>query len=211
MILHCSDGLYGYVLDEEILDAVKYHPGEACKRLIALAEKRQASDNVSVQIIQVWEVEQAAQRARPLPNARRPVAGDEIGVGTLLDDRFEITDVIAKSGMASLFKANDRQTGKAVALKMPYLQIESDPAGFDRFQREEEIGLRLDHPYILKMYSRRKEEPAVHRDGISGGPDLERTAEQCAAAAGAGRRRKSPPASARRWPTCTRTAWSTAT
>src|SRR5208282_1422510 len=34
LILHCSDGLYGFVLDEEILDAViKYHPGEACKRL----------------------------------------------------------------------------------------------------------------------------------------------------------------------------------
>src|SRR5208283_4896795 len=41
VVLHCSDGLYGYVLDDEILDAVnKYHPGEACKRLIALAEKR---------------------------------------------------------------------------------------------------------------------------------------------------------------------------
>ena len=27
VILHCSDGLYGYLLDEEILDAVvKYHP-----------------------------------------------------------------------------------------------------------------------------------------------------------------------------------------
>ena len=39
-------------------------PGEACKRLIALAEKRQASDNVSVQIIQVWEVDQARSRAR---------------------------------------------------------------------------------------------------------------------------------------------------
>ena len=41
--------------------------------------------------------------------------GTDVNVGTLLDDRFEVTDVIAKSGMASLFKANDRQTGKAVA------------------------------------------------------------------------------------------------
>src|SRR5208282_2398978 len=33
VVLHCSDGLYGYLLDEEILEAVvKYHPGEACKR-----------------------------------------------------------------------------------------------------------------------------------------------------------------------------------
>jgi serine/threonine-protein kinase len=69
----------------------------------------------------------------------------------LLDGRFEITDVIAKSGMASLFKANDRKNGQAVAIKVPHLQFESDIAGFDRFRREEEIGLKLDHPYILKF------------------------------------------------------------
>jgi serine/threonine-protein kinase len=69
----------------------------------------------------------------------------------VLDDRFEITDIIAKSGMASLFKANDRKTGEAVAIKVPYLQIESDPGGFDRFRREEEIGLQLNHPCILKI------------------------------------------------------------
>jgi protein phosphatase len=151
IILQCSDGLYGFVLDDEILDAaVKYHPGEACKRLIALAEKRQASDNVSVQIIQVWDVDQAQG---PSPAAANPAraAGKDLTVGSLLDDRFEITDIIAKSGMACLFKANDRQTGKAVALKVPLLQIESDLAGFQRFQREEEIGLRLNHPYVLTI------------------------------------------------------------
>ena len=147
-IVHCSDGLYGFLLDEEILEnVVKFHPGEACKRLIALAEKRQASDNVSVQIIQVWEVDSAATGA-----AAAAPTGKDPTVGTLLDNRFEITDVIAKSGMGSLFKANDRKTGTAVALKIPHLQIESDPAGFDRFRREEEIGLRLNHPYILKMF-----------------------------------------------------------
>jgi serine/threonine-protein kinase len=151
IILQCSDGLYGFILDDEILEAaVKYHPGEACKRLIALAEKRQVSDNVSLQIIQVWDVDQA-QPAKPASSGSERRSGHELGVGAVLDERFEITDVIAKSGMASLFKANDRQTGQAVALKVPYLQIESDPAGFDRFRREEEIGLQLQHPYILKV------------------------------------------------------------
>ena len=151
IILQCSDGLYGFILDEEILEAaVKYHPGEACKRLIALAEKRQVSDNVSVQIIQVWDVD-LAQPAHPAISKTEGRSGNELGVGAVLDERFEITDVIAKSGMASLFKANDRQTGQAVALKVPYLQIESDPAGFDRFRREEEIGLQLNHPHILKV------------------------------------------------------------
>ncbi|MGO8674324.1 MAG: protein kinase domain-containing protein [Limisphaerales bacterium] len=151
ILLQCTDGLYGCNLDEEILEAVlKYHPGEACKRLIALAEKRQASDNVSLQIVQVWDVERS-QAARALPAVARGASGGELGVGQVLDGRFEITDVIAKSGMASLFKADDRVTGTEVAIKVPYLQIESDIAGFDRFRREEEIGLQLNHPYILKF------------------------------------------------------------
>jgi serine/threonine-protein kinase len=151
LILHCSDGLYGSVLDDEILDIiVKHHPGEACKLLIEAAERRQASDNVSVQLIQVWRVERVPQTQAAAATTPR-ASGHKISVGQLLDERFEITDVIAKSGMASLFKAYDRVTKKAVALKIPYLQIESDPAGFDRFRREEEIGLKLDHPYILKI------------------------------------------------------------
>jgi len=169
LILQCSDGLYGFILDEEILEAaVKYHPGEACKRLIALAEKRQVSDNVSLQIIQVWDVNQA-QPAHPATSRTERRPGHELGVGDLLDERFEITDVIAKSGMASLFKANDRQTGQAVALKVPYLQIESDPAGFDRFRREEEIGLQLNHPYILKVLpAEKKSRPYLVMEYLEG-------------------------------------------
>ena len=151
LVIQCTDGLYGFLLDEEILDAaLKYHPGEACKRLIGLAEKRQVSDNVSVQIIQVWDVDQVKSQP-PAKGLSRGGKASELGVGTMLDDRFEITDVIAKSGMASLFRATDRSTGNAVALKVPYLQIESDPGGFDRFKREEEIGLQLNHPFILKL------------------------------------------------------------
>ena len=53
--------------------------------------------------------------------------------------------------MASIFKALDRQTGESVAMKVPLMTLESDVAGFERFQREEEIGARLNHPCILKV------------------------------------------------------------
>jgi serine/threonine-protein kinase len=151
IILQCTDGLYGFLLDDEILQAViKYHPGEACKRMMELADRRQVSDNVSVQIIQVWDVDRG-KTSLPTKNRGNGRPGHDLNVGDVLDDRFEITDIIAKSGMASLFKANDRKNGAAVAIKVPLLQIESDPAGFDRFRREEEIGLLLDHPHILKF------------------------------------------------------------
>ncbi len=168
IILQCSDGLYGYVLDDEILDAInKCHPAEVCKRLIALAEKRQAGDNISIQVIYVLEVDRQATAFPTTATSKQP--GKEVAVGTLLDDRFEVTDVIAKSGMASLFKANDRQTKTAVALKIPHLQIESDPAGFDRFKREEEIGLKLNHPYILKILAvEKKSRPYIVMEYLEG-------------------------------------------
>jgi serine/threonine-protein kinase len=72
--------------------------------------------------------------------------------GHLLDDRFRITEVLSRSGMGTIFKAEDVENGKRlVALKVPHLEFESDPTFYDRFQREERIGLELDHPFILKF------------------------------------------------------------
>src|SRR2546422_8136453 len=69
----------------------------------------------------------------------------EVAVGDKLD-QYEITKLIARSGMASIFEAKDTATGMTVALKVPHLQFESDVVFFERFKREEEIGQRLDHP-----------------------------------------------------------------
>jgi len=69
----------------------------------------------------------------------------------LLDERFELTDLVARSNMASIFKAKDRRTGDSVAVKVPLMALESDIAGYERFNREEEIGARLNHPSILKV------------------------------------------------------------
>jgi serine/threonine-protein kinase len=75
----------------------------------------------------------------------------EVQVGEVLDGRFHVTDVIARSTATTLFKATDLKTGRPVALKVPFLQFESDPSFFARFQREEEVAGRLDHPYVLKI------------------------------------------------------------
>src|SRR5262249_18307575 len=83
--------------------------------------------------------------------------------------RFHITDVISRSGMASIFKATDLQTGKTVALKVPFMQFESDPGFFARFQREEEIGKLLNHPYILHIIPmEQKSRPYIAMEYLEG-------------------------------------------
>ena len=156
VLVLCTDGLYSVVLDDEICDiAGHFAPPEACQELIALAEKRRAEDNVSVQVIQITEVEHRHfYRGAPyyVKAANVPVS-NELQPGQILDDRFEITDLINRSGMASIFKANDLKTSQGVAIKVPLLQFESDPATYSRFQREEEIGKALNHPNILKIFN----------------------------------------------------------
>ena len=80
--------------------------------------------------------------------------GQELEVGHLLDNRFQITVVIARSGMASIFKAADTLSGDTVAIKVPFMQYESDPAFFSRFQREEEIGIKLRDTSNVRIYAK---------------------------------------------------------
>ena len=76
----------------------------------------------------------------------------EFRPGQMLDGRFLICEPISRSGMATIYKAQDtRDRNQFVAVKVPHLRYEADPNFFFRFQREEEIGRKLDHPFILKF------------------------------------------------------------
>jgi serine/threonine-protein kinase len=67
-------------------------------------------------------------------------------------DHYRIENAAARSGMASIFRATDERTGQTVAIKVPHPEMEADPAFYDRFQREQEIGERLDHPGVMKVF-----------------------------------------------------------
>jgi serine/threonine-protein kinase len=45
------------------------------------------------------------------------------------------------------------RTGRPVAIKIPHPEMECDPLFFDRFRREEEIGIMLDHPGVMKVFA----------------------------------------------------------
>lgn len=67
-------------------------------------------------------------------------------------DHYLIENAVARSGMASIFRATDERTGKTVAIKVPHPEMEADPVFYDRFRREQEIGEKLDHPGVMKVF-----------------------------------------------------------
>jgi serine/threonine-protein kinase len=80
---------------------------------------------------------------------------DSLEPGTQLD-HYRIDASIARSGMASIFRATDLRDNRVVALKIPHPDMEADPILFDRFQREAGIGEKLDHPKVMRVFGGEK-------------------------------------------------------
>jgi eukaryotic-like serine/threonine-protein kinase len=66
-------------------------------------------------------------------------------------DRFRVQALVARSGMASIFRAQDESDGTTVALKVPHPEMEADALFYDRFHREMNIGKKLSHPGVVKF------------------------------------------------------------
>ena len=80
---------------------------------------------------------------------------DTLEAGTQLDS-YRIDAPVARSGMASIFKATDLRDNRIVALKIPHPDLEADPILFDRFKREAAIGQKLNHPKVMHVFDDEK-------------------------------------------------------
>lgn len=67
-------------------------------------------------------------------------------------DSYRIEEQVARSGMATIYRAVDSRTGQQIAIKVPHPDVEADPVLFDRFHREEIIGQRLRHPGVMRVF-----------------------------------------------------------
>lgn len=69
-----------------------------------------------------------------------------------LEKPYEILEKVGVGGMATVYKAKDRKTGRLVALKVPQERFVGDPRFVRRFHREAEVLAKMDHPNIVKVY-----------------------------------------------------------
>jgi serine/threonine protein kinase len=80
-----------------------------------------------------------------MPNVPPPLGGQAA------ISRYLLLDRLGSGGVATIYRAQDRQTGHMVALKVLRLNPAADPIAFARFQREARFALRLTHPHIVRM------------------------------------------------------------
>jgi eukaryotic-like serine/threonine-protein kinase len=73
-------------------------------------------------------------------------AGDTI-------DSYRIEKFVSQRRMETVYRATDLRNGRTVALKVPDPEMESDPFLLERFRRAAEIGEKIHHPGIMRVFS----------------------------------------------------------
>lgn len=77
-------------------------------------------------------------------------------VGQILDSRYRIDELIARGGMATVYRATDTRLGRTVALKILAGTLAADAAFVERFIHEARAAAALTHPNVV----------AVHDQGV---------------------------------------------
>jgi len=67
-------------------------------------------------------------------------------------DKYELQELLGRSGMAEVWKAFDTQARRYVAIKFLHANLEVDPDFVARFQRETLVISALRHPNIVQYY-----------------------------------------------------------
>lgn len=73
-------------------------------------------------------------------------------MGTVLDDRFQIDDVLGSGGMSVVYLATQIRVNRQVAIKTLKMQLDSKQIYRERFHREITLLCALSHPHIVTVY-----------------------------------------------------------
>ncbi|AIY02389.1 non-spific serine/threonine protein kinase [Arthrobacter sp. PAMC 25486] len=75
-----------------------------------------------------------------------------MSVPRVLNDRYEIGELLGRGGMADVYKAQDKRLGRAVAIKLLRADVARDSQLQARFRREAQAVAGLNHPFIVSVY-----------------------------------------------------------
>lgn len=82
-------------------------------------------------------------------------------VGQLIDDRYEIGEVIASGGMATVWRARDIRLDREVAIKRPHPTTPDDPTS-TRIINEAKLAASISHPNLVSVFDVGEDEQGLY-------------------------------------------------
>lgn len=73
-------------------------------------------------------------------------------IGTILNNTYQIQEVVGKGGMGAVYRARDILMERTVAIKMLHAHLVQDQASIQRFQQEARAASAINHPNVITAY-----------------------------------------------------------
>jgi protein phosphatase len=149
LFLLCSDGLSDFVSDAEIT-GILLATQSLQQQVEALLQAAQHSDdNISVVLAKVRQLPAESlddynERLTRLPFLPALDAGMKV-------DGYEVQRPLFASARSHLYLVRDLANNTELVLKTPSQNFADDSAYIERFIREEWVGLRIDHPAVVRV------------------------------------------------------------
>jgi DNA-binding beta-propeller fold protein YncE len=89
------------------------------------------------------------------------VAGSSLAPGTMVAG-FRIEGLIGRGGMGSVYRAQEEELAREVALKVIAPELAQDERFRERFLRESKVAASLDHPNVVPIYRAGEEEGVLY-------------------------------------------------
>lgn len=73
-------------------------------------------------------------------------------IGKKLSGRYEVTELLGRGGMSSVYAGNDPNLRRKVAIKVIHPHLSEDPQFISRFEEEAAAVAQLKHPNIIQVF-----------------------------------------------------------
>jgi serine/threonine-protein kinase len=75
-----------------------------------------------------------------------------MNIGQIIKDRYKILELLGEGGMAFVYKAEDKQLKRTVAIKTLKPNYVQQETFVERFKREAQTVANLNHPNIVQIF-----------------------------------------------------------
>jgi eukaryotic-like serine/threonine-protein kinase len=83
-------------------------------------------------------------------------------VGRIVDGRYRVEAIVARGGMATVYRAVDARLDRVVALKVMHPDLAADSDFVVRFTAEARAAARLSHPAVVAVFDQGEDDGAVY-------------------------------------------------
>jgi serine/threonine protein kinase len=151
VFIFATDGIYEYVSTDfvgNILTSNQSNLDHAAQLIAQEAIEKGSGDNLTLQIVRIEQL--------PSPEANEIYQQlSELPLPPLLEPRmqfdgYKILREVRSSSRSHIYLAEDAGTNEVVIIKIPSIDLRSEPAYLERFLMEEWIARRINSAHVLK-------------------------------------------------------------